>query len=227
VLTIEKRRKIVSALPANFLLAPEMMGFGMSVAGVALADDQSEADRAADRVRHSIRRLRTVFEECRPRISAYEGTFSSETDEQLREFLVATGALDRGLQEGAEIIGQALSPNFQARMNALANGTIFSDIQAIIKEIRADYIPAIRRVHLLTIKGIYRRALEAGIEEARLPEDFEETLVNAIFSEVEGWHETAYLMCDLDYLRSLTRVSFETTNDRTADFSEISGASSP
>jgi len=215
----------VSALPANFLLAPEMMGFGMSVAGVALADGQSELDKAAVRVRHSIRRLRDAFEECRPRIIAYEGTFSSETDEQLREFLVATGALDKGLEEGAEIIGEALSPNFQARMNILANGSVFSDIQDIIKEIRADYVPAIRRVHLLTIKGIYKRAREAGIEEAQLPEDFKEALTNAPLSEVEGWHEPAFLMCDLAYMRSLMRVGLATTNDRTDDFSEISGVS--
>jgi hypothetical protein len=202
-----------------------MMGFGMSVAGVALADGQTEVREAIDRVRTSIERLRTTFDDSRPRLNAYNGTLTSETPAQLREFLSSTAGFEEGLADLADTIGHGMTPAFQARVNLVSDGTIFCEILSIIKDIRTDYIPVVRRVRLVTIKGIYRRAHESGVPNAELPKNFDEDFMAFAPSETNAWNETAYLMCDLDYLRDLIVSGQSEAIDRIDNYAEIVGSS--
>ncbi|MSP00868.1 MAG: hypothetical protein EXR07_07445 [Acetobacteraceae bacterium] len=217
----------MTAVPTNFLLAPEMIGFGISVAGVALADGQPEINAAIQRVRDAMKEFRLAFENGWTEIKTFSGSVEAGSDVQLRDSLDCLGITERVLAEGADMVNRVMKPKFQALVNAASDGAIFFDIQRFLGDMRGDYLPHIRRLRLMVIEEVYLRAERRGVENTNLPQDFNETLMSAPLDEVESWHETAYLMCDTGNLVTLVQSAHSDAQDMTNEYNSVAAIHRP
>jgi hypothetical protein len=213
-----REERTVTSLPTSFLLGPEMADFGLSVAGFAMAEGDAEFKIAVPALLKSIVAVRAAFDAARSEFRNFDTSVEQLHDGSFADLLDRFAALEGAFANGANQVRRLLSPRFQSVLVAFGEGRVTKEASTFANDIHQDYIPTIRRLRMVGIRSIFRRAEARGACGAALDPDFEERFMSGSPEEADSWQETAYLMGHSENLIRLIASRGSPAQDRTEEY---------
>jgi hypothetical protein len=214
----------VTALPKNAIaIGPEMLGIGLSLANIAMADTQQEVEAALTDLWSFGQEVRRSFEEAGDSADTRtneavqpETTWSPRA---IREAMEVISRVEEGMLDlYPKAIGLLQKQKFRQRVDEADRGFTSHDLERLFDDLYKTCRPALREARLALILEAGRRAKSVGVEI--LPDDteaFKQEFRNAAFAETMSWQETAHLAASPANAKRISDAIASKATDRTED----------